>query len=206
MSGIWAIDIETLELPMDEEVFSAYEAEVREELQREDAIQKRLEKFKSRWKFEPGGSKLLAFGAMRIDAMDEYWICTDDEKTVVRGIQHFINEECPDRLVAFNGDKFDFRNIAIAIARHTPFCELMSVDYKLYDISKKPMYCEFTSLASFAKTLGIEGKSGDGSQVANYWEADKANGTSMLKEYCLHGDCRIVKEAYRKLSLFYPMY
>lgn len=206
MSGIWAIDIETLELPMDEAIFAEYEASVREELQQEAAIQKRLDKFKKDWKFTAGGSKILAFGALQINDRGEFWVCNDEEKLVVDGIKHFIRKEWPEKLVAFNGDKFDFRNIAIAISRHTPFAELLSVDYKLYDLSKKPIYQEFTSLASFARMLGIEGKNGDGSQVANYHETDKATGSQLLKEYCLYGDCRIVAEGYRKLSLFYPMY
>lgn len=206
--SIWAIDIETLERPIDPRVLEAYRDTVKEELVKESAIEARVQKYKERWKFTVEGAQLLAFGAVKIDGLaPPEFFAHEDPVVVAKEFLQFMSREYPRKLVAFNGNRFDFPILASAIANSFEFAMHSVADYKLYDLADYPMgkYIGVRSLASFCKILGVATeKSGDGSQVANYWESDKANHTTLLHDYCIN-DCQLVADCYRKLSLFYPM-
>ncbi len=206
-SGVYAIDIETVERPMEESLLADFESQIREELVLESAIQRRIEGFKERWKFTIGGAEIVGVGIFSIAAQETVPFFASSvscsEKDLIDTVARQLIAMNPARLVAYNGNAFDFPILACAIAKYfNGFLPHM----ELYDLMVKPMgrHLPRMSLNSLAKLLGVFGKIGDGGQVKEYYESDKFHGTNLLEKYCLD-DCRIVAECYLKLAKFYPM-
>lgn len=112
-----------------------------------------------------------------------------------------LHQYAPDTIVGHNVIGFDLPRLHIAAARTVPALARRLSEYRghrhaVVDTMRLAMGSERCRLADLAAALGIEGKSGDGSQVHELWLAGRVDA---LAAYCLQ-DVEVTRNVYRMLT------
>jgi predicted PolB exonuclease-like 3'-5' exonuclease len=122
------------------------------------------------------------------------------ERKMLGELDAIMEQYAPDTIVGHNVIGFDLPRLHIAAARTLPSLARRLADYRghrhaVVDTMRLAMGAERCRLGDLAIALGLEGKSGDGSQVWDLWLADCRD---EIAAYCLQ-DVEVTRAVYRAL-------
>lgn len=220
-----ALDIETVEKPMPEDVLAEFTKNkleaLREEYQKEDTVQKHLLKsqgqFLDRWKFSREGARIICIGVYEPEVSNRWAVQSGDEEAVVRTAFNHIRSITQEghsnvqRIFTFNGDKFDLPILLAAACRYK-----LKLGYPLKiftDLMKWPLEIGLgmISLERLAAIYGVEWPeteipgfpNPDGSQVAAMHDADGRDAGGRVAKYCAD-DCQVTWEIGNRIGQVFP--
>jgi predicted PolB exonuclease-like 3'-5' exonuclease len=122
------------------------------------------------------------------------------ERKMLAELDAIMEQYAPDTIVGHNVIGFDLPRLHIAAARTLPSLARRLADYRghrhaVVDTMRLAMGMERCRLGDLALALGLEGKSGDGSQVWDLWLAGCRD---EIAAYCLQ-DVEVTRAVYRAL-------
>jgi len=122
------------------------------------------------------------------------------ERKMLAELDAIMEQYAPDTVVGHNVIGFDLPRLHIAAARTLPSLARRLADYRghrhaVVDTMRLAMGMERCRLGDLATALGLEGKSGDGSQVWDLWLAGCRD---EIAAYCLQ-DVEVNRAVYRAL-------
>jgi predicted PolB exonuclease-like 3'-5' exonuclease len=122
------------------------------------------------------------------------------ERKMLAELDAILAQYTPDTIVGHNVVAFDLPRLHIAAARTLPSLARRLADYRghrhaVVDTMRLAMGMERCRLGDLALALGLEGKSGDGSQVWDLWLAGCRD---EIAAYCLQ-DVEVTRAVYRAL-------
>ena len=122
------------------------------------------------------------------------------ERKMLAELDAILEQYAPDTIVGHNVAAFDLPRLHIAAARTLPSLARRLADYRghrhaVVDTMRLAMGMERCRLGDLALALGLEGKSGDGSQVYELWVEGRKD---VLAAYCLQ-DVEVTRAVYRAL-------
>jgi predicted PolB exonuclease-like 3'-5' exonuclease len=122
------------------------------------------------------------------------------ERKMLAELDAIMEQYAPDTIVGHNVIGFDLPRLHIAAARTLPSLARRLADYRghrhaVVDTMRLAMGAERCRLGDLAIALGLEGKSGDGSQVWDLWLAGCRD---EIAAYCLQ-DVEVTRAVYRAL-------
>jgi len=122
------------------------------------------------------------------------------ERKMLGELDAILVQYAPDTIVGHNIVGFDLPRLHIAAARTLPslarrLCEYRGHRHAVQDTMRLAMGAERCRLGDLATALGLEGKSGDGSQVWDMWLAGSRD---EIAAYCLQ-DVEVTRAVYRAL-------
>jgi predicted PolB exonuclease-like 3'-5' exonuclease len=122
------------------------------------------------------------------------------ERKMLAELDAIMEQYAPDTVVGHNVIGFDLPRLHIAAARTLPSLARRLADYRghrhaVVDTMRLAMGMERCRLGDLATALGLEGKSGDGSQVWDLWLAGCRD---EIAAYCLQ-DVEVTRAVYRAL-------
>jgi predicted PolB exonuclease-like 3'-5' exonuclease len=122
------------------------------------------------------------------------------ERKMLGELDAIMEQYAPDTIVGHNVIGFDLPRLHIAAARTLPSLARRLADYRghrhaVVDTMRLAMGMERCRLGDLAIALGLEGKSGDGSQVWDLWLAGCRD---EISAYCLQ-DVEVTRAVYRAL-------
>ena len=122
------------------------------------------------------------------------------ERKMLAELDVIMEQYAPDTIVGHNVIGFDLPRLHIAAARTLPSLARRLADYRghrhaVVDTMRLAMGMERCRLGDLALALGLEGKSGDGSQVWDLWLAGCRD---EIAAYCLQ-DVEVTRAVYRAL-------
>jgi predicted PolB exonuclease-like 3'-5' exonuclease len=122
------------------------------------------------------------------------------ERKMLGELDAILEQYAPDTIVGHNVIGFDLPRLHIAAARTLPSLARRLADYRghrhaVVDTMRLAMGMERCRLGDLALALGLEGKSGDGSQVWDLWLAGCRD---EIAAYCLQ-DVEVTRAVYRAL-------
>lgn len=123
------------------------------------------------------------------------------ERQMLGELDAVLAQYAPDTIVGHNVIGFDLPRLHIAAARCLPALARRLAEYRghrhaVQDTMRLAMGMERCRLADLAMALGLEGKSGDGSQVHDLWLAGRVDA---IAAYCLQ-DVEVTRNVYRMLT------
>ncbi len=123
-----------------------------------------------------------------------------DERKMLGELDAILVQYAPDTIVGHNIVGFDLPRLHIAAARTLPSLARRLSEYRghrhaVQDTMRLAMGAERCRLGDLATALGLEGKSGDGSQVYELWVEGRKD---VLAAYCLQ-DVEVTRAVYRAL-------
>jgi predicted PolB exonuclease-like 3'-5' exonuclease len=137
------------------------------------------------------------------DVQEHTTIMLDEhgEGKMLRELDVLIEQYTPDLIVGHNVIGFDLPRLHIAAARHAVtslarrLAEYRGHRHAVVDTMRLAMGVERCRLGDLATALGLEGKSGDGSQVYELWVEGRQDA---IAAYCLQ-DVEVTRAVYRAL-------
>jgi predicted PolB exonuclease-like 3'-5' exonuclease len=122
------------------------------------------------------------------------------ERKMLAELDAILEQYAPDTIVGHNVIGFDLPRLHIAAARTLPSLARRLADYRghrhaVVDTMRLAMGAERCRLGDLAIALGLEGKSGDGTQVWALWLAGCRD---EIAAYCLQ-DVEVTRAVYRAL-------
>ncbi len=122
------------------------------------------------------------------------------ERKMLGELDAILVQYAPDTIVGHNVVGFDLPRLHIAAARTLPSLARRLSEYRghrhaVQDTMRLAMGAERCRLGDLATALGLEGKSGDGSQVYELWVEGRKD---VLAAYCLQ-DVEVTRAVYRAL-------
>ena len=123
------------------------------------------------------------------------------EEEMLRKCEYIIEQYKPDTIVGHNIVGFDLPRLHIAAARNEVcglsrrLAEYRGNRHAVVDTMRLAMGSERCKLSDLAAALGLEGKSGDGSQVHDMWLAGRK---AEIAAYCLQ-DVEVTRSVYWSL-------
>ncbi len=209
------LDIETTPTEVPEDYIAAKEAELREEYQREDTIQKYLAKAKDKWKFEIGGSNPICIGMINLRENTKWVLQSTDTALLLTSFLDKLStwssySPTTLKLVGFNLLGFDIPQLHSALCRYNinpPVLGTVSAfplrDTQILDLMYKPFGYQFTkrSLNYYLRAFGIPLKEGDGSLVQAMWEEDLKDNGARVSTYCMQ-DVERTAQLYRQIKIW----
>ena len=122
------------------------------------------------------------------------------ERKMLGELNAILEQYAPDTIVGHNVIGFDLPRLHLAAARTVPSLARRLSEYRghrhaVVDTMRLAMGMERCRLSDLAAALGLEGKSGDGSQVHDLWLAGQ---TDAIAAYCLQ-DVEVTRAVYRAL-------
>lgn len=136
------------------------------------------------------------------DVQERIVIMLDEqgERKMLGELDAIIQQYAPDTIVGHNVVGFDLPRLHIAAARTLPSLARRLSEYRghrhaVQDTMRLAMGAERCRLGDLATALGLEGKSGDGSQVYELWVEGRKD---VLAAYCLQ-DVEVTRSVYRAL-------
>lgn len=205
------IDIETLPANWTDELIDAHaRAAVPANYTKPDTISKWIEEHRLEawlrtaldWRY----ARLCAIGVIveiGHDVQERIVIMLDEhgEPKMLRELDAIMQQYAPDTIVGHNIVGFDLPRLHIAAARNgVPALARRLSEYRghrhaVVDTMRLAMGSERCRLGDLATALGLEGKSGDGSQVYELWVEGRKD---VLAAYCLQ-DVEVTRAVYRAL-------
>jgi DNA polymerase elongation subunit (family B) len=136
------------------------------------------------------------------DVQERIVIMLDEhgERKLLGELDAILVQYAPDTIVGHNVVGFDLPRLHIAAARTLPSLARRLSEYRghrhaVVDTMRLAMGAERCRLGDLATALGLEGKSGDGSQVYELWVEGRKD---VLAAYCLQ-DVEVTRAVYRAL-------
>ena len=136
------------------------------------------------------------------DVQERIVIMLDEhgERKMLGELDAIFAQYAPDTIVGHNVVGFDLPRLHIAAARTLPSLARRLSEYRghrhaVQDTMRLAMGAERCRLGDLATALGLEGKSGDGSQVYELWVEGRKD---VLAAYCLQ-DVEVTRAVYRAL-------
>jgi predicted PolB exonuclease-like 3'-5' exonuclease len=136
------------------------------------------------------------------DVQERIVIMLDEhgERKMLAELDAIIVQYAPDTIVGHNVAAFDLPRLHIAAARALPSLARRLSEYRghrhaVQDTMRLAMGAERCRLGDLATALGLEGKSGDGSQVYELWVEGRQDDVAA---YCLQ-DVEVTRAVYRAL-------
>lgn len=136
------------------------------------------------------------------DVQERIVIMLDEhgERKMLGELDAIFAQYAPDTIVGHNVVGFDLPRLHIAAARTLPSLARRLSEYRghrhaVQDTMRLAMGAERCRLGDLATALGLDGKSGDGSQVYELWVEGRKD---VLAAYCLQ-DVEITRAVYRAL-------
>jgi predicted PolB exonuclease-like 3'-5' exonuclease len=136
------------------------------------------------------------------DVQERIVIMLDEhgERKMLGELDAILVQYAPDTIVGHNIVGFDLPRLHIAAARTLPSLARRLSEYRghrhaVVDTMRLAMGMERCRLGDLAVALGLEGKSGDGSQVYELWVEGRKD---VLAAYCLQ-DVEVTRAVYRAL-------
>lgn len=136
------------------------------------------------------------------DVQERIVIMLDEhgERKMLGELDAIMQQYAPDTIVGHNVVGFDLPRLHIAAARTLPSLARRLSEYRghrhaVQDTMRLAMGAERCRLGDLATALGIEGKSGDGSQVYELWVEGRQDA---IAAYCLQ-DVEVTRAVYRAL-------
>lgn len=122
------------------------------------------------------------------------------ERKMLGELNAILEQYAPDTIVGHNVIGFDLPRLHLAAARTVPSLARRLSEYRghrhaVVDTMRLAMGMERCRLADLAAALGLEGKSGDGSQVHDLWLSGRQD---EIAAYCLQ-DVEVTRAVYRAL-------
>jgi DNA polymerase elongation subunit (family B) len=122
------------------------------------------------------------------------------ERKMLGELDAILVQYAPDTIVGHNVVGFDLPRLHIAAARTLPSLARRLSEYRghrhaVQDTMRLAMGAERCRLGDLATALGLEGKSGDGSQVYELWVEGRQDA---IAAYCLQ-DVEVTRAVYRAL-------
>ena len=122
------------------------------------------------------------------------------ERKMLSELNAILQQYAPDTIVGHNVAAFDLPRLHIAAARTLPSLARRLSEYRghrhaVVDTMRLAMGAERCRLGDLATALGLEGKSGDGSQVYELWSEGRQDA---IASYCLQ-DVEVTRAVYRAL-------
>jgi len=122
------------------------------------------------------------------------------ERKMLGELDAILVQYAPDTIVGHNIVGFDLPRLHIAAARTLPSLARRLSEYRghrhaVQDTMRLAMGAERCRLGDLATALGLEGKSGDGSQVYELWVEGRQDA---IAAYCLQ-DVEVTRAVYRAL-------
>lgn len=208
MSDFIIFDVETVVRDIPQNIADAKMKNLRGRFVKEEVIQKNFEEWKNdTWAFQPGGSRPIAVGVC-IETMGSDTLfdvkASDDEGGLARWFGEILKANPLHKLVGFNIKKFDLPQLVVSMAKANILINQRFGRYDVIDLMKEPWGhdCGFFSLEYYATMFGLPVHEGDGSMVAGWWEEDKKDGGTRVKDYCLQ-DVQLTKHVFDKFRLFH---
>lgn len=206
-----AIDIETLERPIPEYLLTEkqeyYQKKAEGRYKKPEVIEAHattdLEAWKANWKFTRRGAQVLCVGVAEIDHDGVCWdsigaVVDSDEAELCRMTYELLTELRPQKIVTYNGFRFDLPILLTMFARHNRIMPGSLGKWDYIDLMKagfEAFASESMKLDDMAELYGVEVPGDafpvpgfpnpDGSQVAAMWEQDKLDNGTRVKNYCL---------------------
>ena len=136
------------------------------------------------------------------DVQERIVIMLDEhgERKMLGELDAIMQQYAPDTIVGHNVVGFDLPRLHIAAARTLPSLARRLSEYRghrhaVQDTMRLAMGSERCRLGDLATALGLEGKSGDGSQVYELWVEGRQDA---IAAYCLQ-DVEVTRAVYRAL-------
>jgi predicted PolB exonuclease-like 3'-5' exonuclease len=136
------------------------------------------------------------------DVQERIVILLDEhgERKMLAELDVIMEQYAPDTIVGHNVIGFDLPRLHIAAARTLPSLARRLSEYRghrhaVVDTMRLAMGAERCRLGDLATALGLEGKSGDGSQVYELWVEGRQDA---IAAYCLQ-DVEVTRAVYRAL-------
>jgi len=136
------------------------------------------------------------------DVQERIVIMLDEhgERKMLGELDAILVQYAPDTIVGHNIVGFDLPRLHIAAARTLPSLARRLSEYRghrhaVQDTMRLAMGLERCRLGDLATALGLDGKSGDGSQVYELWVEGRKD---VLAAYCLQ-DVEVTRAVYRAL-------
>lgn len=205
------LDIETLEKPMPHHILEgavkAITTKNQEQYKKPETIQSHIDEdiqnFKDKWKFSRQGAQILCIGIGYFDQNrgTSKYACfpSECEREVLVMAFKQLTEMTYGRdfpVYTYNGDSFDWPILIRACAEHEIYPEgkfgrttdLIKYPFErfLSTISLDSLYDLYKGSHQMPEELTTPGFTNPtGADVAEMWEADKADGGSRIRNYCL---------------------
>jgi DNA polymerase elongation subunit (family B) len=204
------IDIETLPAAWEDEQIDAHaSASVPGNYTKPESIAKWIEEHRLEtwlrtaldWRY----ARICAIGVIveiGHDVQERIVIMLDEhgERKMLGELDAIFAQYVPDTIVGHNVVAFDLPRLHIAAARTLPSLARRLSEYRghrhaVQDTMRLAMGAERCRLGDLATALGLEGKSGDGSQVYELWVEGRQDA---IAAYCLQ-DVEVTRAVYRAL-------
>ncbi len=203
------IDIETIPSEMDPLYIDEQSIKLREKYQKEETVQKYLEKLEDSWKWELGGCIPIAVGLKQVSTKEnEEWVLASADTRLLleesfKQIRRMWDQSPMGTrsLVGFNILSFDLPVL------HSTACRL-GVDFPIHidqrdviDLIHQP-YGKARgreSLNRYLYAFGLERKTAQGAEVSEMWAQDLQDGGSRVADYCM-SDVRLEAQLFNRLQ------
>ncbi len=208
MSDFIIFDVETIVREIPQNIAEAKMKSLRSRFVKEEVIQRNFEEWKTdTWVFQPGGSQPIAVGVcIETTGIDPLYDVktSDDEVELARWFGEILKANPLHKLVGFNVKKFDLPQLIVSIAKANVALNQRFGRYDIIDLMKEPYGHDvgMFSLEYYATMFGLPVHDGDGSMVAKWWEEDRKDNGTRVKEYCMR-DVHLTKQVFDKLRLFH---
>jgi len=204
------IDIETLPAAWEDEQIDAHAAaSVPGNYTKPESIAKWIEEHRLetwlRTALDWRHARICAIGVIveiGHDVQERIVIMLDEhgERKMLCELNAIMQQYEPDTIVGHNVVGFDLPRLHIAAARTLPSLARRLSEYRghrhaVQDTMRLAMGAERCRLGDLATALGLEGKSGDGSQVYDLWCDGRQDA---IAAYCLQ-DVEVTRAVYRAL-------
>lgn len=204
------LDIETLPANWTDELIDAHaRAAVPGNYTKPDTIAKWIEEHRlEQWlrtALDWRHARICAIGVIveiGHDVQERIVIMLDEhgERKMLGELDAIFAQYAPDTIVGHNVAAFDLPRLHIAAARTLPSLARRLSEYRghrhaVVDTMRLAMGAERCRLGDLAVALGLDGKSGDGSQVYELWVEGRKD---VLAAYCLQ-DVEVTRAVYRAL-------
>jgi DNA polymerase elongation subunit (family B) len=204
------IDIETLPAAWEDEQIDAHAAaSVPGNYTKPESIAKWIEEHRLetwlRTALDWRHARICAIGVIveiGHDVQERVVILLDEhgERKMLGELDAIFAQYAPDTIVGHNVVGFDLPRLHIAAARTLPSLARRLSEYRghrhaVQDTMRLAMGAERCRLGDLATALGLEGKSGDGSQVYELWVEGRQDA---IAAYCLQ-DVEVTRAVYRAL-------
>ena len=204
------IDIETLPAAWEDEQIDAHAAaSVPGNYTKPESIAKWIEEHRlEQWlrtALDWRHARICAIGVIvevGHDVQERIVIMLDEhgERKMLGELDAIMQQYAPDTIVGHNVVAFDLPRLHIAAARTMPSLARRLSEYRghrhaVVDTMRLAMGLERCRLGDLATALGLDGKSGDGSQVYELWVEGRKD---VLAAYCLQ-DVEVTRAVYRAL-------
>lgn len=207
------IDIETIPTEIDQAWLEEKKEKIVRSYKTENTIMKHLEEAADSWKWELGGTQVICVGMKNLNTGKLQAFSGADEKVLLSEVgaefqdwtkrlgdgTHY--ERKPLQLIGFNIQNFDIPHLHVACSRNNLLPPFRLHRYSVTDLIDWPYGYQLgrRSLNYYLRAFGVEGKTGNGADVARLWKEDQEKGTNQVAEYC-KADVEKTAELYLRMG------